>query len=177
MKDKEKLRAYLKNLRSDFLGEERAQADNAILQNFLGHFKKFNSFFIYNSFKYEADTNLIIAELLKSGKKVYLPRVEGENMVAVPYRKEMQKGAFGIYEPQGQAFEGDIEVTVIPLLGVNSQGYRIGYGKGFYDRYLKDRKTLKAGLGYSFQMTEFKQDEWDIPLDYFVCEKGIYRIK
>ena len=65
-------------------------------------------------------------------------------------------------------------MTVIPLLAVNGRGFRIGYGKGFYDRYLKDKRTKKVGLGYSFQIESFEEDKWDIPLDLFLCEKGIY---
>lgn len=94
-------------------------------------------------------------------------------MVAVPYGKT-RVGAFGIEEPEGQAFEGDIDVTVIPLLAVNARGFRVGYGKGYYDKYLKGKNTLKAGLGYAFQIEEFEEDGWDIPLDLFLCEKGIY---
>ena len=87
----------------------------------------------------------------------------------------MRRGAFGIEEPEGQAYFGDTDITVIPLLGINSRLFRIGYGKGFYDRYLRDRHTVKVGLGYSFQRAEFKEDEWDIPLDAFICEKGIFK--
>lgn len=174
MKDKDELRKYLKTLRANFKGELRERADEAILQNFLRLCERYESFLIYNSISSEADTVQLVSCLFSKGKRVFLPRVEGENMVAVPYSSDMQVGAFGIKEPQGQAYNGEIEVTVIPLLGVNSGGYRIGYGKGYYDRYLKHRKTLKVGLGYSFQITEFEQDSWDIPLEYFVCEKGIY---
>lgn len=94
-------------------------------------------------------------------------------MLAVPYG-QTRKGAFGTEEPEGQPFCGDTDVTVIPLLAVNKNMQRIGYGRGYYDRYLKGRKTLKVGLGYSFQLAEFDGDEWDVPLDKFVCEKGIY---
>lgn len=173
MSDKEKLRIQLKKQRSNFKGEGRTKADEAILENFLEAFGGRESFFIYNSFCSEADTNRIISALLAAGKRVYLPRVEGENILAVPYG-QTKNGAFGINEPEGQPFFGDIEVTVIPLLAVNKRMQRIGYGKGYYDRYLKNANTEKVGLGYSFQTAEFDGDEWDIPLDFFVCEKGIY---
>ncbi len=90
---------------------------------------------------------------------------------------QTEKGAFGIDEPVGQAYLGDIDVTVIPLLAVNLKGYRIGYGKGFYDRFLKNRRTLKVGLGYSFQIEDFNEDVWDEPIDEFLTEKGIYRFE
>lgn len=170
---KDYLRRKSKIKREYFQNVRREVADDDILQNFLAAYGKYESFFIYNSFGTEAGTSLLIATLINAGKKVYLPRVEGDNIVAVPYGKT-KKGAFGIEEPEGQAFGGNIDVTVIPLLAVNGRGYRLGYGKGFYDRYLKGRKTRKVGLGYSFQREDFEEDPWDEPLDEFVTEKGIY---
>lgn len=170
---KDEIRNKLKIKRKYFQFYRREMANYAVLEDFLSAFSGYESFLIYNSIGYEAETGLIISALLKQGKRVYLPRVEGENLVAVPYG-ETKKGAFGINEPIGESYTGDIDVTVIPLLAVNERGYRIGYGKGFYDRYLKDKTTLKVGLGYSFQIEDFKEDEWDEPLDLFICEKGIY---
>ena len=113
----------------------RQEADRAILETFLNVFLKYDSFFIYYSYSTEARTDFIIDELLKAGKSVYIPRVEGENIVAVPYFGQgLKKGSFGIPEPEGQAFEGKIDITIVPLLAVNSKGFRIGYGGGFYDR-------------------------------------------
>ena len=170
---KDELRNKLKIKRKYFQNVQREVADRVIAETFFAAFENYDSFLIYNSFSTEADTSLIISELLAAGKRVYLPRVEGENIVAVPYGAT-KKGAFGIEEPTGQAFTGEIEVTVAPLLAVNERGFRIGYGKGFYDRYFKNTNTLKVGLGYAFQIEDFAEDEWDEPLDKFVCEKGVY---
>lgn len=170
---KDEIREKLKIKRRYFAGVRREVADAYIRENFLAAFGNFESFFVYNSFGTEADTKGIINGLLSLGKKVYLPRVEGENIVPVPCG-ETKKGAFGIEEPQGQAYAGDIQVTVAPLLAVNDKGRRIGYGKGYYDRYFKTAKTLKVGLGYYFQFEDFCGDEWDEPLDMFLCERGIF---
>lgn len=170
---KDELRYKLKIKRKYFSGVRRDTADIAIAEEFLNAYSGYDSFFIYNTFSTEADTSLIIKALLTAGKRVYLPRVEGENIVPVPYGN-LKKGAFGIYEPEGQAYTGSIDVTVIPLLAVNEEGFRIGYGKGYYDRFLKTAETLKVGLGYFFQIEDFRRDEWDVRLDSFVCERGIY---
>lgn len=171
---KDELRYKLKIKRKYFQGVRREVADENILYNFTAAYGGFKSYFVYNSFGSEASTQLIIKYLLAEGKDVYLPRVEGENIVPVPYG-ETRKDAFGVEEPTGQAYSGEIDVTVVPLLAVNERGFRIGYGKGFYDRYLKNRKTRKVGLGYSFQIENFKEDLWDEPLDEFLTEKGIYK--
>lgn len=170
---KDEIRYKLKIKRRYFQGVRREYADELIARNFLDVYLKYDSFFIYNSFGTEADTKNIISALISSGKKVFLPRVEGEDIVAVPFG-QTQKGAFGIEEPQGQAYNGDIDIAVIPFLAVNERGYRIGYGKGFYDRFLKKTKVLRVGLGYSFQTEDFKEDEWDEGLDELLTERGIY---
>ncbi len=172
---KDELRYKLKIKRKYFCGVQREYADYAAMENFMAAYGGFESFFIYNSFSTEASTKLIIEKLKESGKRVYLPKVVGENIVPVALSDKLTVGAFGIPEPLGQPYSGDIDVTVAPLLAVNGKGYRIGYGKGFYDRYFKNAKTLKVGLGYGFQLEEFECDEWDEPLDEYVCERGIYR--
>lgn len=167
------IREKFKKERGGFIGSVREKADKKIFDLFFDKFSGYGSFFIYNSFSDEADTSAIIAKLLSIGKNVYLPRIENGKMVPVPYG-ETVKGAFGVYEPVGQAFCGGIDVTVVPLLAINGRGFRVGYGKGFYDGYLKNSETVKAGIGYAFQFAEFKEDGWDVPLDIFLCEKGIY---
>lgn len=172
---KNELRKKLKIKRKNFDEIVRLEADRAILQTFLNAFLKYDSFFIYKSFSTEARTDWIIDELLKAGKRIYLPRVEGENMVAVPYHgEELIKGSFGVMEPAGQAYFGDIDVTVVPLLVVNSRGFRIGYGGGFYDRFLRDKNTQKVGMGYGFQIEEFDEEAHDVALNKYLCERGIY---
>lgn len=169
----EKLRREMKIKRKRFQGTERENANGQILRNFLLAYGGKDSFFIYNSFGDEADTKGIISNLLNECKQVYLPRTEGAEMCAAPYG-EMKAGLFGIEEPAGQAFSGEAEITVVPLLAVNGKGYRLGYGKGYYDRYLKGKKTRRVGIAYSFQIAEFENREWDEPLDELVTEKGIY---
>lgn len=170
---KDEIRYKLKIKRKYFQGVRREQADIAIAEEFLNVFSVYQSFFIYNSFSTEASTKLIIDELLSLGKEIYLPRVEGADIVAAPYGKT-RSGAFGIQEPTGQAYFGSIDVAVIPLLAVNLRGYRLGYGKGYYDRFLKGKNIRKVGLGYFFQIEDFKEEEFDERLDSFVCERGIY---
>ena len=134
-----------------------------------------NILFIYRSFGSEASTRMITEELLARGKRVLLPRTEGEVIVPVPYG-QLKRGRFGIEEPAGAPYEGAIDVAVVPLLAVNSRGYRLGYGGGYYDRFLHGKNILKVGLGYRFQLTdEFEEDAWDEPLDEFICERGIFR--
>lgn len=174
MSDKNAIRAQMRALRKNFDKEARESADRAILDKFFSEFGKYESFFVYNSFSSEARTDLIIQKLLSENKRVYLPRVEGRDMLPVQYcGEQLKKGSYGIYEPQGEPFFNEIDVTLIPLLAVNSRGFRIGYGGGFYDRYLSVKNTMKVGMGYGFQLQEFEENSFDVPLNAFICESGI----
>lgn len=175
---KERLRYKYKIKRKYFQHSAREVADGAISDIISTAFAQSDSFFIYYSYGSEADTRALISRLLAAGKSVYLPRVEGETIVPVRYfgdESTLVKNGYGISEPQGQAYEGRIEVCITPLLAVNSKGFRLGYGGGYYDRYFAaNPQILKVGAGYFLQYTdEFCEEEFDKPLDLFVCERGI----
>ena len=177
MKDQTRYKYKIK--RRYFQHSAREVADGAILDLICEAFAASESFLVYYSYGSEADTRKIIKALLAAGKKVYLPRVEGDDMVAVEYSGDesaLIKSDKGIPEPAGQAYAGEIDVCLTPLLAVNNKGYRLGYGGGYYDRYFKAHpEILKVGVGYFLQYAEdFVEDEWDEPLDLFACERGIY---
>ena len=67
------------------------------------------------------------------------------------------------------------EIIIIPLIGFNEKCFRVGYGGGFYDKYLKNKKILKIGVAFEFQKVNFENEKYDIPLDYIFTEKRIYR--
>lgn len=172
---KSQLREKFKIKRRFFGPVLREEADRLIADYFIRAYGSYQSFFIYNSFGTEADTKKLIAKLLSLGKKVYLPRTEGKNISAVPYG-ELKKGRYGIEEPIGEAYCGVAEVTVVPLLAVNPRGYRLGYGGGYYDRYLsrKGKNMLKIGICYDFQLVgEVPSEEHDVLLDALVTDARV----
>ena len=133
----------------------------------------------------ETGTDLILAAAFKSGKRVLYPAICGHTMVfrAVERIKELQEGAFGILEPcptgiDHQADEADL--IVVPGVVFDLSGHRIGYGKGFYDRFLHHpgRSALLVGLCHDFQLTEsmIPADIHDIPMDIVVSDLRIIRV-
>ncbi len=170
--EKAEQRKQLKMMRNALSLEERCAKAAAIQDAFMKAYGQYSSYMAYSSIRSEVPTDGITQALLACGKQVYLPRVEGEDIVPVRYG-ELSLGAFGILEPAGEAAGITPEVCIVPLLGVNRDGYRIGYGKGFYDRYLKAHECLSVGIGYSFQMADFAEDPWDKKLDAFVSEDGL----
>lgn len=172
--EKARIRKSKRRARASFSGEKRAAADEAIYNNFIasGFIEKYDSFFVYNSVNSEADTKRLIKTLVSLGKKVYLPRVIGNIMEAVPLGDKLIRSPFGIEEPVGNAFRGDIDMAVIPAFAFDLCGCRIGYGGGYYDRFLANRKIFKVLCAYDFQFSRgIPQEKHDVPADYILTDK------
>lgn len=172
MTDKGTLRAHYLRLRAAAKSEQR---DAAILQNILhSPFAEAESFFIYCSVGSEVATGALICALLAAGRRVCVPRIEGD-MLAVPYGP-LEEGAFGIPAPRGGE-DTFCDVVFAPLLAADGRGVRLGQGGGYYDRYFARRpQALRVGLAYRAQLvSELPRDTWDMPLHAVVTEEGITR--
>lgn len=135
---------------------------------------------IYSSFGSEVNTRPLIDKAFKDGKCVYFPKVEGDimNFYRVGSLEELNSGYKGIMEPFGIGgeFQRDSEaICVIPGVCFGKNGYRIGYGKGYYDRFLARYPGLyKIGLSFEKQMVDYvPYEETDIRLDEIICENYI----
>ncbi len=109
------------------------------------------------------------------------PRVEQQELSfwAPANAKAFTTGAFGIQEPdpgQSQRVElSAIQGFIIPGLAFDKKGARLGKGKSFYDRALKNYAGLKVGVGFSWQVQEsLPTDPWDIFMDVLVTDGGIF---
>ena len=110
---------------------------------------------IYLSFSLEASTDKLIKTLKEKGMRVYAPRIENKEMVAVEIGEDYTLSALGIREPVGQAYNGKIDVIIAPLLAVDLCGNRLGYGGGYYDVFFRKHTcALRVGYGYDFQVLE-----------------------
>ena len=92
---------------------------------------------------YEID----LRKLLNDDKKFYLPKVSGKNILACPYTENLIKSAFGIMEPETLPVNPNIlDLVIVPCMMADKNGYRLGYGGGYYDRFLSeiDAKTITA---------------------------------
>ena len=122
-----------------------------------------------------------IVEAVAAERTVVLPRVEGDVMRFYPFEPgKVAKGAYGIMEPLGDVpiDPASIDVMVVPGVAYSADGCRMGRGKGYYDKYLKDKNTVKIGICYSWQIVDFIQKTTgDISLDYIVTEQEIIKVK
>ena len=142
----------------------------------------FNNIFIYLSMPSEVDTSKIIDFLISKGKNIYVPKiVEKQEMIAVEYKKGdlMKKNKFGIEEPEKSCYIDPqcIDICIIPIVAFDRELNRLGFGKGFYDRFLcKVRNDcIKIGIAYQCQMVDMiKPEDHDVELDIIVTERFIY---
>lgn len=120
---------------------------------------------IYYPLKDEID----ILPLLKlEGFRFCFPKTNGLNMEFYEDDiKDFTEGAFHVVEPKGikKVSKDEIDLFIIPSLAVNKDNYRLGYGKGYYDRYLKDAKGFKLCIQASNLVLPFKEEENDIRMD------------
>ena len=91
-------------------------------------------------------------------------------------KEDLQKNLFNILEPQSTPiYSGDIDMVLIPMLAFDLRGYRVGYGKGFYDRFLQGITTRKIGLNFFGAQDQIDDiDEYDVPLDQCITPQKIY---
>ncbi len=150
------------------------------VQDFLLNSKEFKSAKVvgaYHAFGSEVRTDLIIEHARALGKKIVLPSVEGDNLTfyELSSGKYLVKGRFGIMEPLPFGPVDKIDLLVVPGIAFDKKGYRLGYGKGYYDKFLAKKKVALIGLGYSFQLLDsLPKGKYDKRLDAIATEDGVH---
>lgn len=122
---------------------------------------------IFMSFNKEFQTSYLLED---ASKKFYIPRIENDNMDFYLYTREFRTSLYGIKEPVSneKINKEEIDLMIIPYLGYNKEGYRIGYGKGYYDRYIKNTTFTIILPGIREYCIDFDPEEFDIPVHYII---------
>lgn len=135
---------------------------------------------LYSPIQNEISTNWIFAAAVAQGKTVFYPRVRGAVLELVPVRTqaELQQGSFGVMEPAPTlaATAAVPELILVPGVAFDRRGHRLGYGRGYYDRYLgrSPSSMLKFGFCYAFQLCDrLPDDDHDQRLDALVTESEV----
>ena len=131
----------------------------------------------YISFNGEVDTKKLIEEMLCDNKTLCAPKCVTKCDIEARLFKsldELVPGAYGILEPLGNVTD-NIDLIIVPGAAFNERLHRIGYGAGYYDRFLKKTSAITVGLFYEMQKADFKEDPFDISLDYIITEKNVYK--
>lgn len=140
-------------------------------------FQRATTLALYSPIRHEVATGQLFSSALTAGKQIYYPRVCGEDLefCRIFSLDDLAVGAFGVAEPIGEATIAiaDLDLIVVPGVAFSYDGFRLGYGRGFYDRQLAGRPatTIAVGLSFSFQLvSQLPIEEHDQQLDYIVTE-------
>ena len=185
MQIKKELRAVFSEKRR--MITDKTEKDNAICSAFLNSdiYNSADEILCYCSFGSEIDTSKIIETSLNDGKKLYLPKCTDKNGSMTFYLvsdiRNLVKGTFGISEPDTEkcspVFEFHNAVCVVPGLSFDRNGLRLGYGKGYYDRFLEKFTIKSAGLCYKKKKKKKKtKKKYDLPVDYIFTETEIIKV-
>ncbi|MDD2515695.1 MAG: 5-formyltetrahydrofolate cyclo-ligase, partial [Candidatus Gracilibacteria bacterium] len=140
--------------------KELLNLSKKIINNLLSlkDFLEKSIYFVYVSQEKEVFTHDLIKFLLKKGKIVLVPKIVDKNIIPVEIKNfdNLKIGRYGILEPiLENAFEGKIDISVVPGLAFTKEGTRLGRGGGFYDRFFaKNKNGFKIGLCYDFQLID-----------------------
>ena len=152
--------------------EEKQNINEWLTDQLLQHpfYKEAKTIATYLSFPHEFQTAKLIEQAQKDGKTILIPKTypHGKMDFVVYKSEQLERNSFGLLEPQG-AFTivepSQIDLIHVPGLAFNSSGYRIGYGGGYYDRYLEHFLGHTISTLYPCQIQDFQPDSHDIPVE------------
>lgn len=181
---KHKIRKKILEVRENHDESERSKKDSAIKGKMfsLPEFKKAKIILFYVSIRGEVRTDKMISESLEKGKRILVPFADLKNKTLLISEindlDELSPGAFGIPEPKNpKEFPLErIDIVVIPGIAFDMKGNRVGYGMGFYDRFLKTLKphVHKIALSYGLQIVSgIPTDGEDVRVNKIITEKEI----
>jgi len=151
----------------------------------LPEFKKAKKVMFYVSFNNEVFTHRMISKALKIKKEIFVPLADIKNrrLSVVRIREfpdSLERSKYGILEPKKGCkglFRGrNMDIIIVPVVGFDCDGNRLGYGGGFYDRFLKKMKAIKVGLAFNFQLLKsIPNEKNDQRLDIIITEKRAFK--
>ncbi|MCY3765748.1 MAG: 5-formyltetrahydrofolate cyclo-ligase [Gemmatimonadetes bacterium] len=184
MPSKKQIRNTMKKRRSELSSREVRARSERIIARLTGQevYRRAGCLASYVSIANEVDTLILIDFALDSGKRVGVPVVKPNRTLIhreVRSRAELKPSGFGLLEPSledGAVVPPDaFDVVLVPGLAFDRAGNRVGFGAGFYDRFLSFAPAFKIGLAYDFQLFDrLPAGPRDIPMDFVVTESGIH---
>ncbi len=186
METKKEIRKRILIQRRNYPAAARHAASQKITERILRHpwYIRAEDVCAYVDFDAEVETRPLIEAALHEGKAVWLPKVQGADMkfYLVTSMDKLTAGAFGIPEPpeeKSMTFPGEEEriLMLLPGIAFDRTGNRIGYGKGYYDRFLAGYPGIpKIGLAFEFQVAKgIPAEHTDVRVDLIITERGVLK--
>ena len=172
--DKKELRRMIREKKRAMTAAQIETASARLAELFYetDYYKDASVIYGYLPYNQEVRTTAILAQALRDGKRVAVPKVYGDTMrfIYLDDLSKVETGYSGIPEPveDGPVAENENALVLMPGLAFDKNGNRMGYGGGFYDKFLAEEPNLPTvALCYGFQMVDtIPSEEYDIPVDY-----------
>lgn len=181
-----------KDLRKQYIQKRKSLSDKSALDSLIVDallnsdlFMNADKIFCYVSLPNEISTDLVINTALNLGKAVAVPYCVDNcgtmEFYQIKSLDDLISGSFNIREPDVNACmvynDYDNAICIVPAICFDKVGNRIGYGKGYYDRFLRKFTSATIGLCYNdFIIEKIPADNFDVQVDYIITEKGISNI-
>ncbi len=180
--DKQVLRSRFLSMRKALSTETVEQRSSLICDHIEGLIKEKKVILFYMPVNREVDVLPLSLKLFKKGYKILFPRVVDDSTMEVAAINDpewdFEKGSFNIPEPKTPVYTGAIDLILVPGVVFDAKGHRIGYGKGYYDRFLAQHREVRTvGVAFRFQVIpRLPVVRHDIPLRGLVTEDGYKKI-
>lgn len=163
LQEKEIIRKSMIEIRKNLLNKKEKSKNiiNKIIS--LDNYQKALVIALYKSLPSEVEMDDLINYSLKCGKIVLLPKIINKQLEFIEYHDgdELKMGSFHVQEPvNNNICLGKIDMVITPGLAFDKEGHRLGYGKGYYDKFFEKNDTYKLGVCYSEQLIQ------DVPVNY-----------
>ncbi len=178
--DKKELRKELLNKRHNISKEKKVIFDKAISQKIIDsdYFKMANQVLVFSSTDDEFNTQYIVEHCRLEYKRVFYPVCLDSNgtmeFLKVECVGDLEYGMYDILEPKKTCKKyrpTETDIIIVPALAVDKNGYRIGYGKGYYDRFLKDFKGISVCPCYDEMVTDtLPTDKYDVKINIIATQ-------
>jgi 5-formyltetrahydrofolate cyclo-ligase len=188
METKKEIRKRMLEIRGNLTHEEIKAKSELIVQKVLQtpEYGESQNILLYADYSNEVQTIKIFEDAIMHGKRVYFPKSDALTNTMEFYRvtsaSQLEKGYKGILEPREteslryRLNRKEDTLIIVPGVAFDTSGYRLGYGKGFYDKYLSNKRQISTmALSFSEQIVdEIPHDTYDIKMDKIVTEEIIY---
>lgn len=169
-------------LRNGMSEIEVKEKSDRICQNIISSnlFQQAEKILAYAPLGNEVDIRSVIEEGWRQQKRIAFPKVFGETMryFEISSFSELEEGTFHVMEPvETNPIDWEEALVLVPGVAFDFQGNRMGYGKGYYDRFLEGKPDCKKlGVAYEVQVADqLPREENDLPMEYLVTEKGVWK--
>jgi len=188
---KKEIRKHILELKDTLSTEVIKDKSNTIFKqlNETEFYNKANNVMLYVSFGSEVMTKPIIDDLLSKGKRVFIPVTVPKTKALIVselknYEDDLVVGHFGVLEPKEEALRpvepNILDLVIVPGVAFDKSGYRIGYGGGYYDRFIPRlrEETTTVSLAFDMQLIDkIPTSQYDMAVEYIITEDQFIKCK